>query len=229
MSRSKHTDPKTIRAFRRTRSPRDKRGVGDLGLRRRIGLERKAAGVLSAQARPNKNGQSRLPVIIQLPRLGFYHPVGKRDLLHLLNSIGPIAQYGLRSIELARTPVGASSSPLAFGRYCAPGRIILVEQPIPPWRLPGLLHGRILRRFERVGAIVTLLPDVLATLIEWPEGSLPRFMLEEVFLHELGHHVLQNYKGKRFMRIARTRDHEAFARRFVEKHRSMVKGDVIEN
>src|SRR5262245_8682922 len=222
MSRSKHTDPKAIRALRRARSPRDKRSVGDLSLRRGIGLQRKAAGTLSAQSPPNKNGQPPLRILIQPPRRGFHHPAGKRDLLELLNSVGPIARYGLRSIELARTPASGSSSALAFGRYCAPGRVILFDQPRPPWRLPGLLQGIIIRRFVRAGAIVRSLIDVNATLVDWPEDTLRRFMLEGVFLHELGHHVLQQYKCKPSERIARTRDHEAFARRFVEKYRSMV-------
>jgi hypothetical protein len=226
MSRSKHTDPKTIRALRRIRSPHDKRGVGDLSLRRSIGLQRKAAGILSE---PNENGQSRLRIIVQPARPGFVHPVGKRDLVELLKTMGPISQYGLRTIELARTPVRASSSALTFGRYCAPGRIILFEQRLPPWRLPGYLQGTILRRFQRAGARVTILAEVGATFVDWPEETLRRFMLEDIFLHELGHHVLQQYRGKRSIRAARSRDHEAFADRFVEKHRSTVKDKGIEN
>lgn len=229
MSRSKHTDPKAIRALRRSLSPSDKRSVGDLSLRRRFGLRRKVAGIFSAQPQPSKNDRPGLRIIIQPPRAGFHHPVGKRELLELLNAVGPVARYGLYSIELARTPVRASTSALVFARYCAPGRIILFEQPLPPWRTPGLLHGTILRRFERAGAILTLLPDIRATLIEWPKDTLARFMLEHVFMHELGHHVLQHYKGKRLVRIARTSDHEAFARRFVEKQLSILKGDGIEN
>jgi len=63
------------------------------------------------------------------------------------------------------------------------------------------------------------------TLVDWPQDTLWRFMLEEVLLHELGHHVLQHHKGKRPERIARTRDHEAFAARFAEKQRAaLLKG-----
>jgi len=223
MSRSKHTDPKAIRALRRTRSPFDKRCVGDLSLRRKIGLQREVAGILSIRRSPNKNGQSRLRIIIQPPRRGFHHPVGKRDLLELLDSLGPIARYGLRSIELARTSVVAPSSAFIFGRYCAPGRIILYEQPLPPWRLHGRLPSASLRRFEHAGAIVKTLPALGATLIDWPDDTLRQFVLEDIFLHELGHHVLQHHKGKRSARIARTHDHEAFANRFAEKCRSSIK------
>ena len=94
-----------------------------------------------------------------------------------------------------------------------------------PWRLSGLLKGDVARRLERAGAVVTRLTDVGATLVDWPQDTLRRFMLEHALLHELGHHVLQHYKGKRPLRVARTRDHEAFAARFAEKQRAaLMKG-----
>jgi len=225
VSRSKHTDPRKIRALRRARSPRDKRGVGDLSLRRRLGLQWGKIGAAFVQRPTGLNGHSRLRIILRAPRAGFHHPAGERDFLELVNAIGPIARYGLRSIELARSLAAGAGSTLVFGRYCSPGRVILFEQLVPPWRLSGRLQETIVRRFERAGAIVTLLADVRVTLVEWPGDTLRRFMLEDVLLHELGHHVLQHYKGKRLVRIARTRDHEAFASRFVEKHRSIVNTD----
>jgi hypothetical protein len=222
VSRSKHTDPKAIRALRGTRSPRDKRGISDLSLRRKLGLQTRRIGVAFVRRPTDVNGHSCLRIIARSPRAGFHHPAGKRDLLELLDAVGPIARYGLRTVELAPSLAVAKASTLVFGRYCSPGRIILFAQRVPPWRLPGLLPETIVRRFERAGAIVTLLTDVNATLIDWPGNTLRRFMVEDIFLHELGHHVLQHYKGKRSVRIARTRDHEAFARRFVEKHLTMV-------
>src|SRR5882672_6475039 len=155
MSRSKHTDPMVIRAARRRSTPYAERSAGDLSLRRRIGLQLKKLGATSIHAVPARYNKSPLRIIVQPPRRGFHHPVGKRDLLKMLDSVGPIARYGLRSIELTRTPVGASSSALAFGRYCTPGRIILFEQPFPPWRIPGHLQGTILRQFQGAGGIVT--------------------------------------------------------------------------
>jgi hypothetical protein len=47
-------------------------------------------------------------------------------------------------------------------------------------------------------------------------------MLEEVLLHELGHHVLQYHKGKRLARIARTKDHETFAALFAKRQKSRL-------
>src|SRR5262249_38238484 len=119
--------------------------------------------------------------------------------------------------------VTGSLSTTRFGRYCAPGRILLFEQPLPPWRLPGLLSDDLAHRLKLAGAVGNFLGDVGATLVDWPAESLRRFMLEEVLLHELGHHVLQHHKGKRPVRIARTRDHESFAARFAEKQRAALR------
>lgn len=224
MSRSKHTDPKAIRAARSVRAPREKRSAGDLSQRRELGQIRKAVG---AEVGRGKLGHSEVPVriVVSECRPGFHHPAGKRDVLEMLKAVGPVALYGLRSIELARSPANGSTSSPVFGRYCVPGRIILFEQPKPPWRLTGLLKSDVVRRLERAGAVLTLMADVGATLVDWPQNTLRRFMLEEVLLHELGHHVLQHHKGKRPERIARTRDHEAFAARFAEKQRgALMKG-----
>ena len=164
-----------------------------------------------------------LRIVTERARHGFHHPVNRAQVLAILKAVGPVACYGLRTIEFARQPRGAKSNVPVFGRYKVPGRIILFEQPLSPWRLPGLLEGDNISRFERAGALIKPLVGSQATLVEWPEGTLPRFMLEEVLLHELGHHVLQHEKGKRLVRIARTQDHEAFAARFAMRQRLMLR------
>jgi hypothetical protein len=116
-------------------------------------------------------------------------------------------------------PVTRGSILPTFGQLAVPGRILLYEQPMPPWRLPGTLSPDDAELFDRAGAVVTLQTDVGATVIDWPGNTLRRFMLFDVLLHEVGHHILQHHKGKRLERIARTRDHEAFAERFVERCR----------
>ena len=224
MSRSKHTDPKEIRAARRLRAPRKGRGVGDLSRRRELGGNRKLAETELGRRKFEQNGQLQLRIVVRESRPGFHHPADKQDVLEVLKAVGPIGFYGLRSIELARSPANASIMPV-FGRYYVPGRIILFEQPLPPWRLPGLLKGDVALRLERAGAVFTQFAEIGATSVEWPTDTLKRFMLEEVLLHELGHHVLQHHKGKRLERIARTRDHESFAGRFAKKHRlALMKG-----
>jgi len=223
MSRSKHTDPKAIRAARRIRAPRDERGAGDLGQRRRSGWERKQAGIPASARADKKDGRSRLRFVVQTPHRGFYHPAHKRDVLAKLKEIGPMGFYGLRLVKLGRLPEAGLPSGPVFGRYRAPDCLILFEQPLPPWRLSGLLQRKPFRRFEKAGAIVILLGDVGATVVDWPGDTLRQFMLKEILLHELGHHVLQHYKGKRRARVARTPDNECFAERFAQKHRQALR------
>jgi hypothetical protein len=57
------------------------------------------------------------------------------------------------------------------------------------------------------------------TVVTWPGATLRDFMLFDVLMHEIGHHLIQQYKGKRPARVVRTRDHEAFADRFAERCR----------
>ena len=140
----------------------------------------------------------------------------------MLHAIGPLALYGVRAIELTRGRAGGARAPLTFGRYRVPGTVVLYEQPMPPWRLPGSIAPAAARRLESAGAVLTPLAGAGATLVDWPEGTLRRFMLEEVLLHEIGHHVLQHHTGKRPVRIARTRDHEAFAQRFAQRQRAAL-------
>src|SRR5207302_7119893 len=124
MSRSKHTDPKAIRAARRLRAPREGRGVGDLRRRRESGRNRKVAGAEPGGRKPEQNGQLRFRIVVRESRPGFHHPADKQDVLEMLKAVGPVAFYGLRSIELARSPVNSSVMP-GFGRYCVRVRIIL--------------------------------------------------------------------------------------------------------
>ena len=178
---------------------------------------------MAAEAERHRASQPPvLKVVWRKPHPGFHHPAGKQDILKLLNAVGSVAIYGLRSVELIRAPAASSGVP-PFGRYVVPGRIVLYEQPLSPWRLPGILVPATARRLEDAGAILTALPAASATVVDWPDGTLRLFMLEEVLLHEVGHHVLQHHKGKRQARIARTRDHEAFAARFAEKQRAALR------
>jgi hypothetical protein len=55
--------------------------------------------------------------------------------------------------------------------------------------------------------------------IHWSDAALRDFLLLDVLLHEIGHHVLQHESRKPAVRGARTRDHEAFADRFARRWR----------
>src|SRR6266700_2288365 len=115
MSRSKHTDPKPIRAARRLRAPREGRGAGDLSRRRELGRNRKVAGAEPGGRKLEQNGQLRLRIVVREPRPGFHHPADKQDVLEILKAVGPAAFYGLRSIDLARSPATCLIS--VFGLY----------------------------------------------------------------------------------------------------------------
>ncbi len=153
---------------------------------------------------------------VQDPRKGYIHPATQADILALLEFFGAEVTYGVRSIELIRG--GDPVQGLLLGRHLVPGRIVLYDQLPSPWLLPGRLPSQELDRLEGAGAQVECTRYGL-TWVTWPENTLKEFMLLDVLLHEIGHHILQHHKGKRRIRIARTRDHEAYARTFAERCR----------
>lgn len=226
MSRSKHTDPRAIRAARRLRAPDENRGVGDLSRRRQLGRAFKLVAAVPAESQQHSQVPIRPRIIIRRPRPGFYHPLSKSDILKLLEEVGSVAAYGLRCIELVHSPPKRSHGVRRFGRYEVPGRIVLYEQPLSPWRLSRLPRSTI-RQFEAAGATVTTLPNAGASLVHWPGNTLHRFMLEQVLLHEIGHHLLQHHKGKRLIRVARSRDHEAFASQFARNQRRALRKPTL--
>jgi hypothetical protein len=57
---------------------------------------------------------------------------------------------------------------------------------------------------------------------------LRKFVLCDVLLHELGHHRLQHEKGKRLARIARTRDHEAYATRIARRYGAVHRSESLD-
>src|SRR5438045_5580450 len=110
MSRSKHTDPKVLRAIRRLREPFQTRGTGDRRFRRRSVQGLKELGVTVESNRKAKRPQNlQMRILVQKPGPGFYHPASSKDILAVLRDIGPLALYGLRAVELVRSPVGSGS------------------------------------------------------------------------------------------------------------------------
>src|SRR6266850_2613185 len=102
MSRSKHTDPRLIRATRRIRAPFEPRSAGDLRLRRKLGQTLKELTGIRLPGDDVKPWKLHLRIITRPSNFGFHHPVGKTEVLEFLKSLGPLAIYGLRIIELAR-------------------------------------------------------------------------------------------------------------------------------
>ena len=167
-----------------------------------------------------------------LPRLrarrlrpGHVHPAGVADIARVLRFFGEHCTYGVRSVELAQGASRVPASGLRLGRLVVPGRIILYDQPPSPWTLRGALHPAVRDRLCRSGAIVTPVGGA-HTIVAWPAETLRDFMLFDVLMHEVGHHLIQQYKGKRPARVARTRDHEAFADLFARQCRDRYQADA---
>jgi hypothetical protein len=108
---------------------------------------------------------------------------------------------------------------LLLGTLLVPGRIVLYDQPPSPWLLPGRLSATEQERLSRAGAVIELAGAGSQTVIVWPGTTLRDFMLFDVLMHEVGHHIIQHYKGKRHVRVVRTKNHETFADHFAHRCR----------
>jgi hypothetical protein len=157
-------------------------------------------------------------VIVQRPRPGRHHPAGRGDVERLLEFFGPEHYYGLRAVRLLRAPAAADGK-LPLGRFQADGEIVLYEQPLPPWLLDAPLAPEEAERLLRAGAVIEAVNAGTRWHVDWPGTTLRDFLLLDVFLHEVGHHVLQHERRKPNQRIARTRDHEARADAFARRCR----------
>jgi hypothetical protein len=218
MSRSKHTRPRHLRAHDRVRDPHEPRGADDPSRLRRQARLLKELGAWGEPAQQPDELPARLPrLCVQRPRPGHCHPAGRADLLRVLEFFGPVSYYGLRTVTLARAP--ARSTGLLLGRLVVPGRILLYEQPVLPWSLTQPLTTAEADRLRQAGADVEEAHGGTRWVVSWPGDSLRDFMLLDVFLHEVGHHVVQQYTGKRSARVARTSDHEAVADNFARRCR----------
>jgi hypothetical protein len=152
------------------------------------------------------------------PPTSFFHPATRVDVLGLLRLAGAEHTYGLRAVRLSVAP-RTNCEGFLFGRLIVPGVIVLYAQPVPPWVLPGRLPADEQDRLCQAGAEITSAGGGTQTIIAWPGDTLRRFMLLDVLLHELGHHVLQHERRAPSRRIVRTSDHEAFADQFARRWR----------
>lgn len=148
------------------------------------------------------------------PNVGWLHPASAGDIAELLKTVGVEFCYGLKAIRLSQIQ-DHSRHILQFGRLNVPGVIVLFEQPCPPWRIHGQLNNQDLIALAMAGATIEAEKRGLYTTVYWSYEDLKNFMLFDVLLHEIGHHLIQQYKGKRGIRVVRTRDHELFARKFA--------------
>jgi len=228
MSRTKHTVPRRIRAARRVRAPHEPRGYRDPSSRNLLARALKESGIVAEAilvgGRDNK--PAPLPrVIVKRPRSGYVHPASKAEIVDMLRFFGEECTYGLRSIELLQSGLRHHSDEVRFGTLLVPGRIVLYEQPPSPWVLPGRLSEKAQEKVCRAGASLESMSEPSQTIVSWPADTLRDFMLFDVLMHEIGHHLLQHDKGKRRKRVARTSDHEALAERFAARCRLLYRGD----
>jgi hypothetical protein len=140
-------------------------------------------------------------------------------VIALLRFFGAPYTYGLRAVELVPGPSGSAAGRHPLGRLRVPGTVRLYDQPPSPWCLPGRLAQAEQARLCRAGAVVEEWADGTLTVVSWPGKTLRDFVLFDVLMHEIGHHLIQQYKGKRPARVVRTRDHEALADEFARRCR----------
>lgn len=155
------------------------------------------------------------------PRVGYIHPATTAEIAHILRFFGDQCIYGLRSVELARGDRGERDDAAVMGRLVVPGRIMLYNQQPSPWLLPRGLSPATAARLQHAGAIIESSGARGQMIVSWPATTLRDYMLFDVLMHEIGHHLLQQYTGKRMARVARTKDHEAFADLFAQQCRSL--------
>lgn len=215
MSRSKHTRPDRIRAADRVRAPFDDRAADDLSTFRQLARELKENGVMLDEVESLEDAEPIYPrFIVKRARAGFIHPAGKSDILRLLEFFGEQCYYGLKTVKLMQGADSCKSASILMGRIEVPGSIILYDQPEPPWLISGEIAAPAVHQLEQAGAVVEN-KNGIQTVVHWTADALKNFMLFDVFMHEVGHHLIQQYKGKKNQRVARTKDHEHFAQLFA--------------
>lgn len=219
-----HTDPRGVRAARRLGSPRTHRSEGDASTRMRVGRALKQSGISYSFETNNPRQFIAWPrIVIHRPSHGFFHPATQQQVQEILMAVGSIGVYGLKSVELSRQSDVEISGSAVLARYIAPDRIVLFEQQRPPWHFIGRIPDPTRELFEKSGAEIRWSADASVTIVGWPSDTLAHFLLAEGLLHEIGHHIKQHEARAGNRRIARTRDHEAFASNFA----SRLKRDLL--
>lgn len=219
MSRSRHTRPRQILAADRVAAPRASRGVGDQRDFRRLARHLKSEGIQLSSTVVKPPQRIALPrIIVTRPPAGQVHAVTPSEIRKVLLFFGPECFYGLRSITLRSW--GRGSSRPTFGRYVYPGSILLFAHAPTPWRLGGILSPRISALLEQAGARITSANGGSATIIDWASrAALRDFYLIDVLMHEIAHHMLQQYRRRTRSAGARSREHEEFADAFARRCR----------
>jgi hypothetical protein len=212
MTRSLGTDPPDIRAERRIKAPRKRRGQEEVA-RRRVRRLRKELRVEDQERTVSNAGPPhRVDIVVVPARRGYFHPLKPAEIRRAFEFFGPLAVYGIRSVEM-RPLVQRSARGVPIARLQVPGKIVLFEQMHPPWNVRGLA-GESIDRLRRAGA--TVKEGLGAARVDWTPQALKDFVLFEGLMHEIGHHLIQQHTGKRLVRVMRTANHEHRAAAFAD-------------
>lgn len=219
LSRSKHTRPAHIIAAERVRTPRGKRDEQNVAARQMVRILKEFGIELCEPANRSttETGPTIFPrITVQRTHKGYLHPADKRDITRLLEQFGELAWYGVREICLVQNSE-LQSDKFKFGALSVPGKILLYEQPEPPWICSGLPNNSDL--LNAAGAVITTSTDGSRSMIDWTLDDLRDFMLFDVLMHEIGHHLVQQFTGKRQAQVLRSKDHESVAANFARRCR----------
>jgi len=138
------------------------------------------------------DGDRKLPPIItRKPLRGDEHPISKSRLEGYLSGTRTEYIYGLKRIELRARAKSSIGEP--FGSYFIWERIIVLYSLPPVWELSRLSKGweGLLSSY---GARVEQGSHVL---VSWPsELHLELWFWDQVVMHELGHHFIEQYRSK---------------------------------
>lgn len=161
------------------------------------------------------DGKLRLPpIIVRKPRRGDLHPISKSHLERLLLSARTEYLYGLKRIELRSRIGNTVGEPFAY-YYPVERTVVLYSLPLV-WELSKLSGG-----WER------LFTDYLARVdrgsmisVSWPDRSiLGLWFWDQVVMHELGHHFVEQYRSKNG-RVRSRNAHERLAEMHVGRYLS---------
>lgn len=219
MSRTKQTRPRQIIAADRIRNPREAKGFSDSQRVNRVRQVLQEMSIDGFEDSAPGLGFNDMPrIVVKRPRTGFFHPADKALIERVLIHFGEISWYGVQEISLLQNSK-ATVNKLSFGSLIIPGKIQLFEQRKPPWFLNGGLAPEQQSLLENAGAIIEFSSDHMRCKIDWPDDSLTNFMLFEVLMHEVGHQIIQQFKGKRTVQVLRTKEHELLALAFARRCR----------
>lgn len=216
------------------RAPQASRRAGDRSTARRVGKLLKELGIPDSAPPTARSDNSKdettqgawasvlFPrITVQRARKGYQHAAGKKDIEAMLKFFGERTFYGIKEIRLSQLPQSGRRDGRLFARLYVPGKIVVYEQALSPWHVTGKLSPEDRCALERAGAEVQISDDGLRAMVYWDNESLRDFMLFDVLMHEIGHHLIQHFRGKRSAQVMRSRDHEQAASLFAIKCRAL--------